>query len=290
MKTDLEQMQQARQEYEAIPVPPELNGRLQQAIAQHPFVPVKPLSKGKRWQVPAIASACVITLFATFSLNPAIAQSVKDVPLLGAISRVFTVQTWLQQEDGSSIHVTQPALNGDNALAQSINAEIDQIVTQHTADAQQRLDEYKEAFLSTGGTEEEWMAHNLHVNIDYQILSQNEQYLSFVLTSVEDWSNAYTATYYYNIDLNTNKILTLQDILGQNYIQIANASILQQMDDRMAADQDITYFTADMDGFTTIDDTTKFYINETGNPVIVFARYEIAPGFMGEQEFEIVKK
>lgn len=33
----------------------------------------------------------------------------------------------------------------------------------------------------------------------------------------------------------------------------------------------------------------KFYINEAGNLVIVFEKYEVAPGFMGQQEFEIVK-
>ena len=41
--------------------------------------------------------------------------------------------------------------------------------------------------------------------------------------------------------------------------------------------------------FKTITDETPFYINESGNPVIVFAKYEIAPGYMGYQEFEITK-
>lgn len=40
-------------------------------------------------------------------------------------------------------------------------------------------------------------------------------------------------------------------------------------------------------GFTTVDENTKFYLNEKGKPVICFAKYEIAPGFMGDQEFVI---
>ena len=45
----------------------------------------------------------------------------------------------------------------------------------------------------------------------------------------------------------------------------------------------------DMGGFTTVDRNTTFYINEAGNPVVTFPKYEIAPGFMGVQEFEIQK-
>lgn len=111
-----------------------------------------------------------------------------------------------------------------------------------------------------------------------------------MVISTEDWSNAYTETYYYNLDLQTNKQLTLQDLLGDNYIQIANDSICQQMKARMEADPDLTYFDQASGGFTSIDDATKFYINQAGNPVIVFDRYAIAPGFMGQQQFEIEKE
>ena len=36
-----------------------------------------------------------------------------------------------------------------------------------------------------------------------------------------------------------------------------------------------------------ITEDAKFYVNEAGNPVIAFERYEIAPGSSGEIEFEI---
>ena len=80
----------------------------------------------------------------------------------------------------------------------------------------------------------------------------------------------------------------VQDLLGDDYIAIANAQIKAQMEERMAADQNVSYFDADMGGFTTITAETPFYINQVGHPVITFEQYEIAPGFMGQQEFEIV--
>lgn len=61
------------------------------------------------------------------------------------------------------------------------------------------------------------------------------------------------------------------------------------MEKRMEENEDYTYFDEEMWGFTTVTEDNKFYINEAGNPVIVFEKYEVAPGFMGQQEFEIVK-
>ena len=37
----------------------------------------------------------------------------------------------------------------------------------------------------------------------------------------------------------------------------------------------------------SVDEDADFYISADGNPVVCFGEYEIAPGFMGIQEFEI---
>lgn len=47
------------------------------------------------------------------------------------------------------------------------------------------------------------------------------------------------------------------------------------------------FFSADEGGFTTVDESTQFYLNEAGNPVVVFPRYAVAPGYLGAVEFEI---
>ena len=61
----------------------------------------------------------------------------------------------------------------------------------------------------------------------------------------------------------------------------------------MEEDENITYWldseVPDWD-FNSINDDTTFYINEEGKLVIIFDEYEVAPGFMGVQEFEIEKE
>ena len=47
------------------------------------------------------------------------------------------------------------------------------------------------------------------------------------------------------------------------------------------------FFSAEEGGFTTVDQDTDFYLNEAGNPVVVFPRYAIAAGAAGSVEFEI---
>ena len=56
----------------------------------------------------------------------------------------------------------------------------------------------------------------------------------------------------------------------------------------MAADDEAVYFAPEDGGFRSISEDQGFYINQQGHVVVVFLKYEIAPGCMGTQEFEIL--
>ena len=62
-------------------------------------------------------------------------------------------------------------------------------------------------------------------------------------------------------------------------------SILYQIEERKENGE--VFWTPEEGGFAGISEQTQFYINEMGNPVIVFDKYEIAPGADGQIEFEI---
>ncbi len=88
-------------------------------------------------------------------------------------------------------------------------------------------------------------------------------------------------------------MLTLKDVLSEEYTEIANTSIIRQMKVRAVEDSNVVYWgitdndKPDFDGFTSVDKNTNFYLNEDGNPVVCFDKFEIAPGFMSAQEFVI---
>ena len=62
-----------------------------------------------------------------------------------------------------------------------------------------------------------------------------------------------------------------RDLLGEDYAAIADASIISQIPEK-EAQSGLDYWEED---FTGVTEDTKFYINEAGNPVIVFGEYEI---------------
>lgn len=177
-----------------------------------------------------------------------------------------------------------------------VNAEILRIVETYEADAKQRFEEYKEAFFATGGTEEEWGGRTCEVNVEYAVTYQDNSRLSLILTTTESWVAVYAQRYYYNLDLQTGETLTLRDLLGENWKERCNECITAEIERRIAEEEDVVYWgygpeaddymMAD-EGFQSVSGQTNFYINENGNVVVCFDKYEIAPGYMGMQEFEI---
>ncbi len=166
-----------------------------------------------------------------------------------------------------------------------INQEILERCEQYARDALLRAEEYRTAFLETGGTPDEWAEHNIKITVGYEIRQQSNDYLSFVVRGTENWTNAYSESKYYNLDLNTGRPVTLQDLLGSDYVELADKSIWEQIARRQNAGE--VFFTAEEGGFTGISEYVRFYINRDNRPVIVFEKYEIAPGSSGEVEFEI---
>ena len=86
--------------------------------------------------------------------------------------------------------------------------------------------------------------------------------------------------------------IKLSDLLGEDWIALCNKEIDKQISERIASDPGLSFYgygDNDLTGekFSTIDETTDYYINTDGNVVIVFPEYSIAPGYMGIQEFVI---
>ena len=243
---------------------------------------------GKRTGILAAAAAMILFVTA-LNTNTAFAREISEIPVLGAVARIFTFRSYVEESDELKVSVEIPSLEmiseETNGLADSVNQEIHTLCEQYADEAVKRAEEYKKAFMETGGTQEEWEAHNIEIRVFYEIKSQTEDFLSFAVSGTENWTSAYSETRYYNIDLKNEKLVTLEDILGEDYITIVNTDIQRQMQSREESGE--VFFTPEEGGFTGISDDVKFYINESGNPVVVFGKYEIAPGSAGEVEFEI---
>ena len=274
---------QAREDFEAIPIPEELNARVCAGIAEG-----RRKARRKRlWARSGLTvAACFAVLFAGLNLSPAFAESAAKAPVVGGLCRVLTVTIYREENKDMKLSVDQPEVDSDAAVAKKVNAEIQKRVKEKTAEGKQLVADYKDAFLSTGGTEKEWEEHDNRVTVDYEIKTQTKDTISFVVNTNCNIANAYQESYFYNLDIARDRELTLKDVLGKNWVEICNASIRKQIAD---SKDPSAFFDKSMGGFTTVDKKTSFYLNAKGNPVVVFPRYTIACGAMGQVEFEIQK-
>lgn len=285
-------MEKSKETYENIVIPEELAGKVQEAIDISRKKRVKRLTRSRRKRVyqwaAGIAAAFTVVTTVGLNTNEAFAMEAQKLPVIGELARILTVRSYEKANDDLHISAKIPGvdLGGDGQqLSDEVNAQIEKMTAQYESEAVKRAEEYKEAFLETGGTQEEWEEHDIRIDVWYEIKNQTEDVLSFTVKGTESWTSAYAETRYYNLDLKNNEFLTLEDFLGQDYVEKANESIRAQIDERMQNGE--TFFTSEEGGFETIEADQSFYVNENGNPVIVFEKYAIAPGAMGEVEFEI---
>lgn len=285
-----------KERYDQTAIPEELNFRIQQEIQKSRKQQEEKRGTGgnRRFKmvirsVEAAAAAVCILFTAALNTSPVFAKEAGDLPMIGGLARILTFRSYETEKDDIAVSVEIPTIEmiaeDTGITVDEINQEILDRCDQYADEALLRAEEYRTAYLETGGTQEEWADHNIKITVGYEIKQQGSDYLSFVVWGTESWTTAYSESRYYNLDLRTGKMVTLKDILGGDYVELVNESIREQIAERQKAGE--VFFTEEEGGFAGISEDVKFYINEKNRPVIVFGKYEIAPGSSGEIEFEI---
>ena len=293
-------LKDAKDIYEHIVVPEELDIRLRNALENAPVPQRKTTNiiKFARW---AATAAAALFLCFTVGLNTSesFAMGMSELPFIGTIAEVLTIRSYEVTEDTTTTKVSIPEVQVETTAKEvknvitDVNAEIQDTIDEFTVRKQGEIEEYKEAFFKTGGTEEEWSERSIDINVDYEIKHQSETTLSFMLDAWISWFNVEEERHFYNIDLVTGKELTLIDLLGEDAYTYAADCVLQQMNALIEEDPDTYVFWGVNDDdemgmeFIGVNESTPFYINEAGNVVISYDKYEVGPGYMGIQEFEI---
>lgn len=279
----MNEFKKAREDYESTPIPEELESRVRAGVRQG-----KANYRRKRWRRTAAgAAACLVVLVGALNLSPIVAAAAAEVPVLGGLFRVLTVRDFHQEENGIQYDVSVPGVEAEGDLARRVNDAIQEKVDAHLAKAQRDWEDYKDAFFATGGTEEEWGGRTMDVIVDYEIKSQRSDRVSFVVTFAEGWVASMEERYCYNLDLAENRDITLAELLGENWVERCNEAVRAGIAASVDGEGFTFFFPPEEGGFTTVDETTAFYIREDGVPVLVFPEYSIAAGAAGSPEFPV---
>lgn len=279
----MNEFQEPKAEYEHIPIPEELSDRVQEGLRQGRRARAR-----RRWtRSIGTVAACFAVLVGTLNLSPTVAAAAADVPVLGGLFQVLTVRNYTTEQDQAHYQVKVPEVDADGQAAQRVNAEIQKRVDAYIAEYQAMWKEYREAFLSTGGTEEEWAKRSMDVVVDYQIMSQTDTTLSFMLDLSQCSFSAAEERHYYNLNLAEDRDITLEELLGEDWVSRCNTSVQNYIADHTESDGFSYFFSPESGGFTTVDDSTGFYIQEDGTVVLSFPRYSIAAGAAGIVEIPV---
>lgn len=200
-------------------------------------------------------------------------------------NNMLTAEKIQEKNDFLEIDITYPVISGLTAadFQEQLNYHIKKQVTYSKDIIEVQAEEYAQEAIKNG-----WEIRPYQLFIDYDLKTNNEAFLSFTITyyTYTGGANGMTVVGCINIDKKANTPIRLEDLFpeGADYKTKINNEIVKQIELR-SADKEEKFFEGDM-AFKSISDAQGFYLRDN-DIVIVFPKYEIAPGFMGIPEFPI---
>lgn len=240
---------------------------------------------GRIRQFPKIAIIAACFAFVCFIILPncsnVYAQALEKIPVIGSIVKVTTIRNYFYSDDYHEMEISVPEIeNEDSEAIDYINKDVDELT--------KILAEQFDKDLSEIG-------NNGHssVYVDYEVVTNTEKWFTLKIRVNEVAGSGNVYYKYYHIDKTNGKIMNLGDLSSNNdFCTILENEIRRQMREIMAKDSDKVYWVDDAfegQDFVKLDEKHNFYWDENGDLVIVFDKYEVAPGSMGTPEFTIRK-
>ncbi|MEH7012606.1 RsiV family protein [Neobacillus niacini] len=261
-----------RIEYKNTPIPDDLDFIVKKALKQKTK---KNVNKMKR--LIGIGAAALIFITG-INASPNLANALSEVPIVGSLIKVLTFTEFKVDEGTAKMEIKVPAItNMENTTLEST------LNKKYLAESKKLYNDFMaeiEEVKKNGGG-------HLGVESGYDVKTDNDQILAvgrYVVSTV----NSYSEYTYDTVDLKNGLLITLPSLFkDDSYMNLINENIKEQMRRQMDSDPDKFYWLDDEMGFKTIAKDQSFYINDKGKLVIVFNKYEVAPGYMGVCEFTI---
>ena len=131
-------------------------------------------------------------------------------------------------------------------------------------------------------------AESNHYSLDlsYQVVTDNDRVFALRFNQALVMASGVESVKIYDVDKATGELLTLDDLFqpGSDYLGVLTENIQEQMRAQMAADSEV-YYWVDSEiedlNFTRLEADTDFYLNDSGELVLVFDEGEVAPHVYG---------
>lgn len=230
----------------------------------------------------AAALLLLVVFFVLPNVSPTIAYAMQDIPILGDLIKVFTIYKVDESDDNHYQKVEIPHIEGaegENAAVDYINADVEELTSAVMAEYKATVAEYPDSH--TG------------LLIDYEVITNTSQWFTLRLMVFRDGGSSNVQYYFYHIDKQAGKLVELSDLFREDfdYQSLISEEIKAQMRQQHSDNPNMIYWVDENDGtnyvFEQIAPDQNFYFDTDGALVIVFGKYEVAPGYMGCPEFTI---
>lgn len=276
MNEQWNQLEQLKRNYLAVQPPEHGVWEVQQRMEQAKREQRQRAARRTRW-IAGVAAALAVFV-AVPNLSPTAAAYLSDVPVIGSLVRVVTLNRYQFGNGRYEADVKTPAIHGDGSAAQEVNRDA-------AAYTQQLIEQFKQDMKL-----DEKGFRTLDVN--YETVTDTDTWFTLKLCVLEIQADGYQYNKFYNIDKTTGQVVTLKDLFpaDADYVTALSGDIKDQMRARMKKDSSQLYFLDSEDpalDFQEIKPDQSFYKNKQGQLVLAFDEAEVAPAYMGTQEFVI---
>jgi len=275
-------LEQLRKEYDEVPIPEELDMIVSRSINQS----LKARrNKGPKYKWFAGVGAAALIFLITINASTTVANALSSIPGVDKIIKVLTLKEYVVDESNYNANIKVPSIaHLDNKeLESGLN---EKYMKENKALFDKFQAEIKELKKNGDG--------HLGVDAGYEVKTDNDSIFSIERYVVESAGSSSEELQFDTIDKKNQILITLPMLFKDNhYIQVISEHIKQQMREQMKADPNKVYWVAGAvdvlptDEFKSITKNQSFYINNEGKLVMVFNKYDVAPGYMGSVEFVI---
>lgn len=280
-----------KEEYENISLPKNLEERVIQGITQAKEETKHPKAFYLRPSFWAKSGGCVAAAMAALVLlvntNATIAHAMDNIPVLNSIVQIVSFRTF--EDDTKDMHaqVNIPEVEIKDSSDQKNDAatrELNDKIQEYT---DQIIAEYENDVKMFNGKGRE------EVTTNYKTVTNNDKLFSLRINTEVSLNTTGATVKIYHVDKKTGKCITIEDIFKKDsgYLEAITEEIKEQMRKQMAEDDDKQYFidSTDMpeDNWQGLTKDANFYFNDKGEFIVIFDKYEVAPGYMGICEFTI---
>lgn len=274
-------------DYRNIPVPKNMEEKLNKSL--------RDAGKAHKFRIPSIAAAAMIAVVLLPNTGAGIAYAMGSIPVVGKLFQAVTFRNYQYEDDRFHADVQIPQITAKDLdpgqQSTGTFGELEETIEQINFDIEETTKHLIAEFESSATLGESYN----DLVIRHETVTDDEHYFALKLFIYQGAGSGTQSCKVYTIDKASGKQIQLGDLFREDsdYNSRISENIREQMRAAVAEDAGNTYWVdredkPDMNwkGLTAEQD---FYFDTDGNLVLAFDEYEVAPGFMGAQEFTVEK-